>query len=317
MNPRREAQAGVTLMEVMIMGLITSALMILITQSIASLSSTRGEHRAQANIGRTTDQIARLIEGDITFSSRIFTESAEDRAYLNGLTIGRALAGAGHRLPLLTSRGYFDIDSTSTPETGNVLFLGVRGDRHRVVLSRTDPNDACLVQSHRWIVYHTETSPKGILDLRRWVSQQLASYWDIEGITNSLRKEQVVRALHDAGYRFAWDPTQPRGSGLYQLTSAGSMQLASSSKLVDGTDDATASRPFGPRAMKIAGNGTLPGTKVPEFAVPAGAFPGGFEVKVDGQAVSRLVLFRLVVQSVLPHKRAVHGEVRRLISAEG
>lgn len=315
-RPARVGERGLSLVEATIMGLIMSALMVMVTESVASLSSTRSEHRVHANIGNIADRTARLLESDIAFASRVFTDSEADLEYFQSLAIGPAMLASGARLPRATARGYFELDPPGEPETGNVACLGVRGERLRIYPSAVEP-DSYLVQTFSFVVYGTLRDAGGNLDLRRWASARLAAYWDVMQIADPGKRAAVLARLHEAGIGHAWDPGAPRATGLFQILQAGGIQPLPPGTFLVGADDDDGGRPFGRRSMRLAENGGLPGMPVPEFATPSGSFPGGFEVKVDGTSNGRLVLFRIVVESLTEGRRKVASEVRRMINSSG
>lgn len=315
-EPRDPGQHGMTMLEVTIMALMMSLLMIVITQSITSLSATRSELRQQAHIGNITTRLARGIEQEVTYAQRTFTNAAEDLAWLQATAIGRSLLQSGHRLPTLTNRGLFEHDPPATAETGDILFLATRGDRvSDLVLDANGEPLAPPVQTFRFVIYAPGQTSTGT-DLVRWISDPLANYWDVESITNPTLRSEVWAALYQSGLRFAWDPQKPRATGLFAILAAGSVVQLSEQKQLTGGEDPTLSRTLGQRHMRIAANGSLHSIAVPEFANISGTFPGGFEVKVDGGSAGKLVLFRLAVESTLKHQRQVCGELRRMISTQ-
>lgn len=314
MNARREQ--GFSMLEVVIMGVLMSVLLVMITQSVASLSSTRAELRQHSNIGNFADRVARSIESDITFASRLFVDTPDDRAYLAGLTIGPVL-GDDVRLPVLMGKGYFEADLAEKRETGNVIAMGLRGQRLSVVVSGSEGDATCLIQTLTIVVYAPIDLGQQGSDLVRWVSEPMVAYWDIEHITDQALRRAVLLKLFDRGLRYAWDTGQPRPTGLFQIEGGGTMAPLPLSALVNGSESESISRPFARRLMRLAANGSLHGIKVPEFAKPAGRFPNGFEVKIDGTGTGKLVLFRYVVESTVQNRRKVFSEVRRMVCTDG
>lgn len=306
-------QHGASLVEVTLMGLLLSALLVVITQSISSLSSTRSELRQQAGIGSLAARLCRVIEQEVTCAQRTFTSCADDLAWLQAMAIGGGLLQAGHQLPALTDRGLFERDPPATAETGDLLFLATRADRvSDLVIDAAGQALTPPVQTYRFVLYVPGETAHGT-DLLRWVSDPLADYWDVESIADPGLRAEAWAALYQHGLRLAWDPQQPRAHGLFAILQGGGTALLGEGRTVAGAEDAALSRALGPRRMRIAGNHGLHGLAVPEFANARGVFPGGFEVKIDGGAAGKLVLFRLVIESTMPHRRQVCGELRRVV----
>ena len=308
-------QAGFTLPEVAIMSFVMSALLVMIAQSIASLSSVRSDHKQHANIGNVADRIARSVERDVEYATRVFTNTPDDLAYLRATVIGQKLLVQGCRLPTLTNLGLFDHDPPATPQTGCVVFLGTRGARISITFNGTVDSER-LVQSLVLVIYAPIVGASGDRDLLRWVSRPMASYWDIAEITDPVQRADAISRLYDSGVRIAWDPDQPRNTGLFELQQGGAMVPLLPTALLPGSEDVQLSRLLLQRNMRVAPNGNLPGIQVPEFADVVGAFPGGVEVKVDGAGKGRLLLFRLVIDSTQKQLRHVFSEVRRLINTD-
>lgn len=310
---QREREAGLTMTEVLVVSVVMSLMMVLVTESMTTLSGVRIEQRAHFRLGEVGDRVARRIEDDISMSTRVFGDNARDLAYLQAMAIGPQLLSSGRVLPRITDHGHFDPDPPVQRETGNMLFLSPRGPRVAIqVPNRPDR----LVQTLRFVVYAPVATAEGA-DLLRWFSEPTVVYWDIADIADPNERADTVSQLHAGGVRYAWDPQSPRSSGLYELTAAGGIQPLDENRRVRGREDASTSRPFGSRAMQLAQATTAPQAQIPLYAAPGPSFDCAFEVKIDGTNSGKLVLLRFVVASTRGLKRAVWSEVRRLRHTSG
>jgi type II secretory pathway pseudopilin PulG len=310
----RRGATGFTLLEVLITATVIGSTLVLIAESISSLSQARTMLRLQTEVAQVGNEVVRGIERDVELATRIFSNTAGDMEWLRALAIGQTVLASGARLPTLTSTGLFDTDPASTPQTGNIAFVATRETDVGVELP-SGP-DTLRFACYRLSVYTLVQTASG-LDLLHWVSAPLLPYWDIQAIADPQVREDVVTEFHDLGFRYAWDAVAPRETGLYRLQQAGSMIAMSTSETLPGSEHEVSSRPFARRGMRVAANGSLEHVRIPEFAIANGSFPGGFEIKVDGTASGCLVLVRMVVESNLQLRRRVHGEVRRVISTNG
>lgn len=304
------------MLEIVIMGMVMSLLLVMITQSIASLSKTRAESRTHAELHSVADRYARQVETDVSSAARLFTDTAADRDYLTAMAVGNELLAAGNQLPVLTKLGLFDRDPMGTRETGNIVFVGSRRDRIAITVETNSGPATYYAQTYQFTIYTTRSHDDRI-DALRWVSVPVVAYWDLMEIEPDLDRAAAITQLHDSGLRHAWDPNSDRAGGLFVLLSAGAMSPLAAEDRVGGAYDErgvliTASRP-----MCVVPNQGITQLPVPEFATPAGAFPGGFEVKIDGGASGKLLLFRMVLESTATNERRVFAEVRRIVLADG
>ena len=311
MNSVEHSQVGMTTTEVLIMASIMSVLMIMVTESMTTLSSVRCQQQARFHIANVADRVARQIDTDISFSSRIFCNGVEDSAYLDLMELPFPLTTPAHRLPTLTARGYFEPDST-TIETGNVLFLARRGPK---LMVRLPGSGEFLVESLQFVVYAPVQDGER-LELMRWTSELTLNYWDVADIDDPEARAELLSQLQDCGVLYAWDPLAPAGRGVWELAD-GILLPLEPDQLVLGGEDPVNSRPFGERAMQIAENGWSTVLVVPAFAKADGAFPGGFEIRADGSTSGKLILLRLVTRSLKPNVGDVANEVRRFFFASG
>ena len=310
--PARSSEAGMSAVEIVIMAAIMSLLMIMITESLSTLSGVRKEQRASFRIADVADRVARVIEDDVEYASRIFCDTEQGRDYLAAMQTPISLVTSAHRLPALTDHGYFSAD-TLTPETGNVLFMARRGPKVKLEHLATEEY---LVQCWRFVIYAPVTDD-GVLELMRWTSELVVNYWDLAEISDETARADVITQLWENGVFYAWDPLSARNEALWRLEETGTLVVMESEELVSGSEDKNETRPFGKRMMQIAENGRGTPHPVPAYAQAIGTFPGGFELKVDGGSAGKLLLFRLVVRSNQPRVREVTNMIQRLFHTDG
>lgn len=306
-------QSGMSTTEVLIMATVMSVLMIMVTESMNTLSGVRSEQRAAFRLGDVADRVARRVERDVDYSTRIFSNSAQDSEYLQAMDVGYDLLGNGARLPQLTANGYFEPDPPGVVETGNVLFVARRGPRVEVKYGMTGQFH---VQSLVFVV--TAPIPEATsFDLIRWISDPVVDYWDVNEITDPIARVDVLEQLYDNGVRYAWDSTSPRPTGLFEVTPSGTLSQLATDAFVSGGEAVDSSRPFGKRRMRLAGNGKAGRWNVPAYAKADGTFPCGFEIKIDGSAAGKLLMLRMIAESASPTSQDVAVEIQRFFSSQG
>lgn len=308
----RRAERGLSAVEVIMMAAVMSVLMIMITESMATLSSVRNEQRAGFRLADVADSVARRIEKDARYAIRVFTDAPADMAWYSSLALDPRMRSLGQRLPRLTDSGFFEPDGTAR-ETGNVLFVASRLPKVEIELASAR---RYRLQCLRFVVY-APVLLEDRLELMQWTSETLVDYWDVVDIADPADRAEALARLHEDGVRYAWDTLAPRATGLWELLESGELELVEPEETIAGREDPAHSRPFAERAMQLAANGSLATIDVPAFGNADGMFPGGLEVKVDGAAAGKLLLLRMVTSSTQDRLREVANEVRRCLPTNG
>ncbi|MEI6128790.1 MAG: hypothetical protein WCR59_01870 [Planctomycetota bacterium] len=307
------SESGMSIIEVMILAVVISMLMIVMTESLTTMSSVRMEQKAHFRVGDVADHVARRIQTDVNLAARIFGGNSDDLDYLRSMAIGAALLRSGRRLPSVTQNGFFRPDAEGSVETGNILFLALRGPRVQLQL---EGGTARLVQSIQFVIY-APVDDEHHLDLVRWQSQPLVNYFDIIGIKNEVVRADALRQLAENDIQLAWDPYGQRSSALFEIAGS-SLQPVTADRLVQGKEDGADSRPFVMRHMQLPTDQSQIGILLPAYARVASGFHGAFEIKVDGSISGKLVLLRFVVASTQPGlKRHVWSEIHRFLPTNG
>ena len=293
------------------MAAIMSVLMIMVTESMTTLSSVRSEQRTGFRVSAIADKMARRIEEDIEFASRIFVDTVDDAAHLQAMQLGVSLDAPSYRLPALTEHGYFAPDR-AVPETGNVLMLAKRGPKVSATYLAADYHIDSLV----FVVYAPVADGSG-LELIRWTSEIMVNYWDIMEISDVLARQDILQQLYDNEVFYCWDMMAEQSSAFWEIGSDGTLTPRSVSNPVTGREDPDYSRMLRARRIQIAENGAEIPHDVPAFAVAETNFPHGFEVKVDGSSAGKLVLVRMVMRSRDGRVRTASHEIHRLYTTNG
>ena len=311
---RKRDASGFTMVEVAVVASVFSALTLLIVQALADLSRSQAFTRGQARIAETADRVMRGLVSDLTFSVRLFADGQIADDYLGSLAYPRATVTADARLPALTDKGYFEPDPSGKLETGNELFLARYVSPVVVTIPKGTTTQPMRIDTLAFVVYYLRVGADGNLDLERWGSVPLARQDDILMVPVTERQGALAQ-LYGAGVRYAWDTNAPAASGLFEISSLGTMDPLPSSRKV-ATDPAQVQASIvGSRQIAVAKNGKVGNYHVPAYASPGVlGFPGGFEVKIDGPPSGKLALLRLVLRSGTGGTNDNFVEVVRMVS---
>ncbi len=310
---RREREAGFSSVELIAVAAVMSILMVMVAESMRTLASVRGEQRAGFQLGDVSDRVARKLTADVEFAARVFCADTTGMQTLAALDLGVELSSEGCRLPKLTSHGSFEPDAPGAQETGNVLFVSRRGEKLEV---GDDEGARARVQTYEFCVTAPLTSEHA-LDLRRFVSAPVLDHSALLDFDDESARRTALASLHEQGVRFAWDPTAVPESAFWVISANGELEPMPMGRRVPCSEDPTWSRPFGPRRMRVAQNGDSTRFPTPLYAQPLGAFPGGFELKLDGAEQGKLLLLRMVIESDAAQGRPVRAEARRVLATQG
>jgi len=309
----RKAQAGFSSVELIVVAAVMSILMVMVAESMRTLAGVRGEQRASFALGDVSDRVARKLTADVEFAARVFSADATDQKLLTSLELGVDLIASGCRLPKLTSHGAFLPDAPGSLETGNALFVARRGEKLEL---GGEEGPSSRVQTYEFCVTAPMTGDGG-LDLVRFVSDPLLDYAALMDLGDESSRREALRELHEDGLRFAWDPAASSEDTLWSITESGELEPLAAGRKLPCVEDESWSRPFGERRMRIASNGDATKHPAPLYARPVGAFPGGFELKLDGADQGKLLLLRMVVEADSPQGRSVRTEVQRVLATQG
>jgi len=281
------------MIETMLVLLTLSIMSAMIINSMRRFTSAHAYSEGQARVTEVGDRIVRQMSDDATFASHVFTTSGYAAAYLAKCDLA-GLSLFNPAPPVATEKGYFEKDVAGTPTTGNYLFMAKAGEPFVADLSG-DRSRIVSVDTFRFVLHAPVNLGGQSVDVARWVSQRVARLADIERVSSSVERTVLGQKLYDKGFRFAWEAGRPTGTGLMAIAASGSLYTPLPSERIPY--DRAELRPamLKLQRMALATNGMLPNVAVPAYAIAQGGFPGGFEVKVDGNALGRMILVRLVV----------------------
>lgn len=313
-HPRadRDLQCGgFSLFEVVLVTALVGVLTMLIVKSLADLTRSQAFTTGQLRTAELADRLLRPAVDDVSFSVRVFDEGSDSDAYLALLAVPRDLAMRGSRLPVLTNRGYFDLDGLGRPETGNLLFLG-RYEQPALVRG-ADADSELRVDTVAFVLYFLERRRDGALDLSRYASVPLARYSDVMAVADLQERRQILVQLHSAGIRFTWDVDAPARQGLLVITAEGLLRPLALEERIPAAPEGVRRRLLANSGLQVAPNGKVGRLTVPRYARADGDFPAGFEVKVDGGTTGKLMLLRLVLCREAEGSDDNFAEIVRLI----
>ncbi|MEM7202873.1 MAG: prepilin-type N-terminal cleavage/methylation domain-containing protein [Planctomycetota bacterium] len=312
---RSGREDGFTLIEVAIVTMVVGVLTTLIVQSLADLARSQAYTQGQTRIAQGADLVMRGIVRDVTFSSHVFSDGGVGDGYLSAMDYPVAEVAPDSRLPLLTQRGYFDIDPAGELETGNLLFVA-RSQRSLLVdVSGGGTPDERRVDTATFVIYSLNSKLPDGFDLSRWSSVPVARHKDIMGLETVAQRTAALTALYAADVRYSWDAGRPAEEGLFVITSSGQALALPVSAKIPTDPSQTRSGIISQKNAVIAPNGRVGGLNVPGYAeVTSAGFPGGFELKLDGPTSGKLLMLRLVMMRGRADSRANSAEVLRLVS---
>ena len=309
-TPRTDARTrGVSLVEVSVVTVIIGLLTILIVRSMSDLSATHTWTRGQAKATAAGDATARAIEIDASVAAQVY-DRASGAAWLALMPLQDPLA-PGARLPVVTERGYFDVDPPSTIESGNALLLARDAGTWSTDVGTSSRPDRVRVDLLRLVLWHPMRRTDGKLDLSRCATGRLARLTDLLAIEPSSRRAEVAQRLRDDGVAFAYEPYRRPDQGLQRISASGSLSAPPTGTKLPLDAGECRRSVFAVQRVELCANGKAVGIAVPRYTRVDGVFPGGFEVKLDGPATGRLLLLRLVL--ALPGRRTNWAETTKLV----
>ena len=147
----------------------------------------------------------------------------------------------------------------------------------------------------------TERDPQNALDLVLWRSRGYASYQQIMGIDDEVKRQAVIRDLvqrHE--FTYAWDAGGELGASFYAMDASGTISAVPMSDPVIEEDAETSRQGTLVYAnVQLARTETDSSLRRAKFATadPDNWKPHGFEVKVVGPSRSRRVWMHIVVEA--------------------
>ncbi len=298
-NQDSESQSGLTLVEVSLASVMVAALAVVVIQSLHSLSTTQTFIREQARLGELAERITIQLVEDVANATKIWKDDDADAPLMHlKMQFGEVPTAPGSAYPVATNRGFFVADTVATVETGNALFFARSASMENFEIGTPLVPRVHRVDMFRFVRWSTRVRADGSLDLDRYGTVRVARYNDFANVINPVERVNLITALLAAGVDTLWHLHKTADVSFYKIepvTGARAYTITDkvlTDPLETGNGLASSHRAFvAPNAHDIP-------PSVPEYATPGAVnFPGGLEIKLDGDGHGGLLMVRLVLAS--------------------
>lgn len=294
----RRSESGVTLIEGVIVVMMVAILSIMIFQSVRSLAGTQTYSRDQGTVVDLSERVLEHVVRDARYAVRVLCASSEDDDYRAAIDLPTGMIFPSSAYPSFSDDGIFKQDASGAPRTGNLFVAFCAQPTMTLDLSfARDGSDLFRVDMYRVVAYFiTEREDDG-LDLARWCSQPLARWADLASISDVGRRSLVGQRLLEQGVMMTWDCRSDASEAFQLIDPVTGVLIPVVTPLAVVVEDPAQSIPrmFEAKRAEIAPNGSGSSrVRVPLYAIPSGDFPAGFEIKIDGSGMGRLMCVRIV-----------------------
>jgi len=299
-------EKGITLVEMMVSLSIFSMLAAVVFMSMSTFSKASSSTEATNQMKSCSQKAVNKIGLRLSESKRIFENTGSDTPFLARVA-GIETILPGSRLPRIEETGSLSPGDPlfTASGVGNSLFFANTEFPEVLVLSTT-----CSVRIDAYVFnyyYLAQTTGVSICNtpvirLMGWHSKEYADYTQLNVLSGNTRT-LTVQALFNRNIRMAWDPTATDPSNaFYVINLAATLPNTATHKLVmDEQEDMTRFAKgimWGRYRSGISpntGGSAKTSQIVPEFGLPSGYFPSGFEVTVIGPRSAHRIFIRLVL----------------------
>ena len=329
----RRHRGGFSLVEVIISAVI---LVILVYMVVSLTMSGTAAQKYAERVNRVTEITQDLVDdmrSELTSSVRVFHDDALGNAYLGLLDMSGARPAIAFRLPALDANGIFEQEAVGETKSGNALLFA----RHSwtATYATTSANEY-QVDVYRLVHYYLAPEEGGPqpgratgLNLCKWVSEPLVDGDQVDKISDSTDRTEVLRAIYDgdpdtAGIshpeaEVVWlrgDDPSVTGT-LRSITSTGNLSNSPQSprtspwqllRDIPLSEDSLLYY----RHHSVATNYAL-GNRVGRFSqvlTTGDGFPHGFEIQVIGPSAGRQVLVHLSIATTNSNGTKAHCDLR-------
>lgn len=327
---KSHSQRGMTLIEALVVLLITSGVMIMTYTMIEETTRSSMFNESHNDLGMMSQAAVNTLQSEIVQTRMIFEENALGTSYRSALTLP-----ADYPIWTTSLLPVVDIASTQmAPDaprsrfTGNSLLLARQMPPLTITYDHDNDRNTAdiefLADRYRFeYVYLSPNSKRSFsktgltLDLVMCVSAEYADYFQINSVTTN--RGAIATKLIAAGLQRAWDPGQPIANAFYDLAGATdgtfnapirfpAIPTVSLTPLLKGL---LGGRITGSMAYSVAFAPASPRAPFPlpqamaTFAQPDPSrpgFPAGFEAKVVGPAGNRQVMTRVLLMAYIRGK---------------
>jgi len=326
-------QKGVTFVEV----IIASSILSLISLAVAPMFNVaqQGFTTSEAKISLRTEsqKVINKIGHQLAESKRLFENTPASKAFLDRVQLtSPSTSLLGSRLPVL--------EETASLSPGSSLFVPTSVGNSLFFASRIEPKDLTILNSsavnvtvridHYVFNYYflgvdnsQEIGGQSKINLWEWHSVEYTDYTQMNGISDSTKRENAVQLLISSGVTHAFDPSATDvDSAFYTLETDGSISGDSAHAIVQDTASEMVDILTGMMGSGFK-YGVSPNTggtfthlyTVPEFATASDNFPSGFEVVAVGPNSTRQIFLRLVLVSEGAFKGYISNGTTLLVTA--
>lgn len=335
----RRGSAGFSLVELF----VSSVILVLLTYAVTTLTISGGQAMKYAERVNRVTEIAQdtldEIRKDMTSSVRLFHSDTVGQAYLALLDFTNGTPGISYKLPSLNATGIFEMETVSTPRSGNsVLFA-----RHAWNATYTAASSSeYQVDVYRLVHYYLASGGNGPvngsavgLNLVKWVSEPLVDGDQIDQISSSTDRAEILQnlitqAADDDGVthpsvEVVWLRGEDPGvaATLRHIQSSGNLNNnpqapRSSPWKIERDERWSTNGMLYYRHHSIATNFAPASYRVGTFSVVSSTgdgFPHGFETQLIGPSAARQLLIRLVLVSTNRNGHPAHVAIQAVIDA--
>ncbi len=318
---RDARSAGFSLIEAAVVSVVMGVLSLMVVQSLNGLSATQAYAEGQARISTLAQRAMQGLLRDTSFAVKVFSEDLSSAATLAMMDSATLHPLSESRMPVTQALGYFEPDGAGPIETGNVLFMACA--QKPVVFEVLVEEELSKLRVDRFcfVAWYLSEGCDSLFDLNRWGSMPLARFLDVASIADEQKRVQACSHLRQEGVLYTWDPDTVGPSAFCWISESGVLIPLGTAEGVPEkvTVDPEQSRfsIFATKAVGVAPNGFSKQVRTPFYAEPRVGFPHGFEVKIDGSGMGRLLLIRLALTSNRLGRLPNSSTVSRLTAIRG
>lgn len=330
-------QGGITFVEVMITGALVAILVLAVVPLFQV--TNRGFTSLEVNtvLSSGSQQALNKIQHRLVESKRLFSNNANDNAFLNKVTFsGAPSVLTGSKLPVIVSTASISPSSASfsAANVGNSLFFASLD-------STADFSDIAVaggtqgIRIDTYVFNYYYLSPDSVQTIggnavRRlweWHSVRYADYIQVLNITDATKRSNTIIALRNSGINYAWcSSATVATSAFYDLTVGGAMTASAGHMIPKGSASNAQQNMLqlvrgvttGGFRYSVSPNTSAifnPKHTVPVYGTASGNFPSGFEVLAVGASGTRHVFIRLVLAAQGSFKGFLSNDQTVLVTA--
>ncbi|PIE23527.1 MAG: hypothetical protein CSA62_06705 [Planctomycetota bacterium] len=300
--------------------IIVVALMFAISAVVSGLAlgSTRAEGYVQRSVQLTgaTQDLIEMVRKDVSGSTHFFVNDAAGLSYWQRLDRSAANAYSA-RLPKLSATGIFKKDLFGNEKSGNALLFGLL-ERSDIFDCGNPSGHTVRVDIYRFVAYYLHRIDGGApgskvdgLELIKWVSVPVADMSQVEGVTDSIELENLLKHFYQGSnpvdsnlpypaVRYLWRQSEPIASAFHAIKADGSFVPVPATWLIPMDVKRSKLDLLSRNDFSIASNQAGSSRGIGRFGLvnlTGNGFPHGFETQIVGPASARQILMHLTTVS--------------------